>query len=462
MKTRFVNEREANDLCSRAEDHFFDRKASAVKPAKIQKAAVAFANADGGELAIGIADDGDQPDVALRWEGPDVVEYFNEHIQALTAIQPALPYEATILRCQTRRGCVLKIDIEKSQSVHHTSDQIVYERKGAQSLPVKDPQRIAEIGFAKGAHSFEDYSVETALTEDVVDSAAISRFLRDFSSTTDPLSFAVNRSLVDRKSYRPKVCGVLLFSDDPSSVMPRKCGVKICRYQTNEDDPEREHLKDVVSVEGPLYDLIHRTVAGISSIMSQTKIWTASGALESVTYPPETLWEIVTNAIVHRDYSISDDVHIHIYDNRIEVTSPGRLPGYVTVDNILDVRYARNPRILWVLSRYKDPPNKDIGEGLNTAFQKMKEWRLQSPVVRAEGNYVKVTIPHAPLATPAEAMLEFLTTNGTITNRQARDLTGIKSENAIRSELNKLRDAGLIELVPELKGSKAAWRRVPG
>jgi ATP-dependent DNA helicase RecG len=106
--------------------------------------------------------------------------------------------------------------------------------------------------------------------------------------------------------------------------------------------------------------------------MSSIKIWTTDG-LKAVAYPPETVWEVVVNAIIHRDYSVSDDVQVHIFDDRVVVSSPGRLPGYVTVDNILDARFARNPRVVGMLTRYGNPPNKDIGEGLNTAFQKMKE-----------------------------------------------------------------------------------------
>lgn len=104
--------------------------------------------------------------------------------------------------------------------------------------------------------------------------------------------------------------------------------------------------------------------------MSQIQVWGTDGKLKTMEYPKETIWEIITNAIIHRDYSISDDVQIHIYDNRIEVISPGKLPGNVTIDNILDTRYARNSKIVRTLSKYKDAPNKDIGEGLNTAFQK--------------------------------------------------------------------------------------------
>ena len=377
METKVITEAESLAIATKVEDHFFDRKAAAIRGAKLQKIAVAFANADGGEVYVGVADDKDEKDPARRWRGPELIEGFNQHIQALTEIQPTLPHALTFLKVQNRPGYVLRVDVEKSSSVHQTAGGRVYQRKGAKSLPVDDPQRITELGFAKGAHSFEDYSVEAALAEDVVDSAAMRSFLDDYSPATDPLELAINKSLIDRKTFKPRVAGLLLFSDDPPSKVPKKCAVKIARYQTKEDEPERDHLGEVTTVEGPVYDLIHKTVQAITDTMSSIKIWTTDG-LKAVAYPPETIWKIVVNAIIHRDYSISDDVHVQIFDNRITVSSPGKLPGYVTVANILDARFARNPRVVGMLTRYKNPPNKDIGEGLNTAFQKMKEWKLRA------------------------------------------------------------------------------------
>lgn len=459
MDTKTISAADVFQLAIRPEDHFFDRKAAEIKGAKLQKIAVAFANADGGEAYVGIADEKDEPDPTKRWSGAKNIEDYNQHIQALTEVQPALPMDITFLKADEKPHYVLRIQIEKSQSVHKTSDGTVYERKGAQSLPVNDPARITALSFAKGAVSYEDYSLDNAIAEDVVDSPWISEFLADYSPATDPLELALNKNLIDRKTFKPKVAGVLLFSADPSSLMPKKCSVRIVRYETKEEDPERDHLGPIESVEGPLYQLIHKTVDRVTQIMSSINVWTTDGP-KAMAYPPETLWEIVVNALIHRDYSMSDDVQIQIFDNRIEVLSPGRLPAFVNRDNILDVRYARNPRIVGMLSRYKNPPNKDIGEGLNTAFQKMKEWRLRNPEIIDEGNYVRVLIPHAPLATPQDAIMEFLNKQGTITNRQARDITGIKSENAVKSEFYKLKEAGLIEMIPELKGNKAAWRMV--
>jgi ATP-dependent DNA helicase RecG len=362
-----------------------------------------------------------------------------------------------VLTCPTKPGYVLRVAIEKSPVVHKTSDGTVYQRHGAQSLPIDDPQLIVELSFAKGATSFEDQILKEVPTEQVVESRDLTEFLEDYSPQTDALEFCVNQNLIDYKTWEPRVAAVLLFHECPSAVNPRKCAVKITRYETKEDDPERDHLAQQATIEGPLYSLIHESVAKIQEIMQSVSIWTAEG-LKKADYPPESIWEILVNAIIHRDYTISDDIQVLIFDNRIEILSPGKLPGYVTVDNILDARYSRNSKIVRTLNRYKQPPNRDMGEGLDTAFQKMKEWGLKAPEIVEQNGYVRVTLPHTSLAKPSEAILAFLARNPTINNRQTRDLTGIRSENSVKVQFYKLRDEGFLEPVPDLKGPKSAWR----
>ncbi len=277
MQTKTVSAADALLLSTRQEDHFFDRKAAAIKGAKLQKIAVAFANADGGEVFVGIADTKDEADPEKRWKGAANIEDYNQHIQALTEVQPALPMELTFLKVEGKSGYVLRIQIEKSQSVHRAADNTVYERKGAQSLPINDPARITALSFAKGAISFEDYPVDTAVAEDIVDSAEIATFLDDYSPATDPLELAINKNLVDRKTFKPRVAGLLLFAADPPSVVPKKCAVRIIRYETKEDDPDRDHLGPIETVEGPLYQLIYKTVDRVTSIMSGINVWTTDG-----------------------------------------------------------------------------------------------------------------------------------------------------------------------------------------
>jgi len=459
MKEKTLDTNDILELSIRQESHFYDRKAKAIDGRKIQKIATAFANADGGDFIIGIKDDKDEPDPSKRWDGEAVKEDYNKVFQNLMEIKPTIPYTATFLFNPNANTYALQITVEKSEKVHQTSDNTVYVRVSSQSLPIKEPQRIQELSFAKGETSYEDLVYKDAKAEDIFDTFEMKRFLNDYSPKSDPIDFTVNQNLVDRTSYEPKISGLLLFNDNPVALLPRKCGIKITRYDTSEKVPEREHLKEQITIEGSLYEQIHGAAKAVTEFMSNVKIWTPKG-LDTVNYPQETIWEILVNAVIHRDYSISDDVHVLIFNNRIEIISPGKLPGYVTEDNILEARYSRNAKIVRTLNRYKNPPNKDMGEGLNTAFQKMKDWRLKEPIIKVEGNYVKAIISHTPIATPEEAILEFLSHNVNIKNKQAREITGIKSENTMKRVFYKLRDDGQIKpVMSKNKKTIVAWTK---
>jgi ATP-dependent DNA helicase RecG len=457
VKTIVISDTEFAEIANRDESHFFDVKQRAVSGKSIQKIGVAFSNADGGELIIGIKDKKTGGTLDDRWEGIVDFEHLNSHLQALFEVQPALNIAYEFLKRETADGYALRIQVEKGTQVSATADGTVYLRQGAQSLTVKDPERIQQLSFAKGANSFEDTLLPDLPPEQIVEARELTSFLGDYSPKTDPLEFAINQNLLDFKTWQPRTVGALLFHPTPSAVVPRKCAIKITRYETKEEDPERDHLAEQVTVEGPSYHLIHEAVAKVTQIMSAVEVWTTEG-LKKLEYPPEAIWETLVNAVIHRDYSISDDIQIVIFDNRIEILSPGKLPGYVNIENILDARFSRNSKMVRTLNRYKDPPNKDLGEGLNTTFQKMKEFGLKSPIITEEGNYLKVVLPHLPLAAPTVAIMDFMKSHNRITNRQARDITGIKSENLVKVEFYKLRDEGHIERVPKLAGPKSAWR----
>lgn len=455
MKEKSLSEQGYIELATQEESHVFDHKAFAVSGKSAQKITTAFANADGGDFIIGIADEKETSIVADRWQG-EPIEAFNGHLQAIGEIRPTPAIEYTWLSVDGRPGHALMVTVEKSAEVHRTAAKDVYQRKGAQSLKLDDGQ-IQQLSFAKGASSFEDYPVSTTRAEEVFESEQMKSFLASHAPQTEPLEFALNQNLLDRTSLDPRVAGIMLFCDAPPAFMPRKCSVRITRYTTREEDPERDNLESSISLEGPLYPLIKETISKVTEIMSSVNVWTTTG-LRTLEYPAEAIWEIIANAFIHRDYSISDDIQILIFNDRIEVISPGRLPGHVTPQNVLTARFSRNSKIVRTLARYPDPPNKDLGEGLNTAFQKMKDWRLQAPQIRQDETHVIVVIPHVSLASATDAILEFLTSHATITNRQARDITGIKSENAMKNEFYKLRDQKKLEMVPEKKGSAAAWR----
>lgn len=251
------------------------------------------------------------------------------------------------------------------------------------------------------------------------------------------------------------VAALLLFSDEPQICLPKRSSIKIFRYQTS-GEAERDTLVGVpVTVEGCAYSQIYEAVSKTKEIIESIKKF--GKEFETIEYPEETLHEIITNAVLHRDYSITTDIQIRIFDNRVEVESPGKLPGYVTVDNILTAQSARNPKIVRLINKFPEAPNKDVGEGLNTAFEAMAKLRLKEPVIEENDNSVLVIIKHEKLASPEEIVVDYLLKNDSITNRIGRNITGIKSENSMKRIFWKLRDAGMLYMIGA--GSAAAWKK---
>jgi ATP-dependent DNA helicase RecG len=150
---------------------------------------------------------------------------------------------------------------------------------------------------------------------------------------------------------------------------------------------------------------------------------------------------------------------VRIFDNRIEVTSPGVLPAHITINNILDERFARNPKIVRIFNKYKNPPNKDVGEGLNTAFEAMRRVKFKDPVIEQRDNTVVVSLRHEKLGTPEQLIVEYLKVNPEINNSTARSICYIGSENTVKRIFQKMINSGVIKRIPNRPLNKTGYSR---
>ncbi len=440
------------------EGHFHDLKSKDIAPSKLTKTISAFANAAGGELYVGVDERTGPAGAKIRsWRGFSDVEEANGHIQAFEQVSPLGTYvKATFLWCSSEAGLVLQLVILKTREIIAATDDIVYIRRGAQNLPLQTEEQLARLRFDKGIASFEAESVN--IDPRVITNSTITLdFILSVVPSAEPEAWFRKQLLVVEN--KPTVAAVVLFAELPQAVLPKRCGIKILRYKTTESTGSRETLdSDPLTVEGCLYDQIFQAVTETVRVVEDVKVLGSTG-LENIKYPNETLHEIITNAVLHRDYSIAADIQIRVFDNRIEVESPGKLPGHVTTDNILTEQFARNGTIVRLINKFPNPPNKDVGEGLNTAFQAMRALRLKDPVIEERETSVVVQIRHERLASPEEAILSYLRQHDEITNAIARQVTGIASENKVKDVFYRLRDAGKLERIPGRKGSASAWRR---
>ncbi len=448
---------ERDRLLTLEESHFCDLKAAEIAPKKLARSISAFANSSGGDLYIGIAEQEFFGSKSRFWKGFSDQEAANGHLQSLEQLFPlGAEYSYEFLRAPGSNGLVLHIAVQKTSQIARAHDKRIYVRRGAQNLEVKGEAALERLRLDKGVESFEKQTVDVDL-ESVSESEILARFVREVIPASTPGKFLTKQLLI--KAKKPVVGAVLLFSDEPQAALPKRSGVKIYRYKTTAVEGTRETLAAVpISVEGPVYELIKQSVAMTVAMVEGIKKLGPTG-LEQVRYPQLTLHEIVTNSILHRDYSIASDVQIRVFDNRIEIESPGLLPGHVTTENILSEQFARNGQVVRLINKFPDPPNKDVGEGLNTAFKEMQKLRLKPPEIRETENSVLVIIKHDPLASPGEAVMDYLANHDSITNRIARELTGIASENTMKEVFYRLAKAGLIERVKGKKGAAAAWQK---
>lgn len=355
------------------------------------------------------------------------------------------------------QGFVLHVIVEKAREILATTDGAIYKRVSAQKLPIRleSHEEIHRLKLDKGLATFEDMPLPDVACERISESYAVTEFMIEAVPVSEARPWLESQRLI--VDAHPTVAGLLLFGDEPQIDLPKRCAIKILRYKSSDQEGHRDQMDGLpLTMEGNLAAQIRRAVDTIADIVGKSSVQESDG-LHAVSYPRETLHEIVTNAVLHRDYSVATDVQVRVFDNRIEVESPGKLPGHVTIQNILDEQCARNGKIVRLINKFPDPPNKDVGEGLNTAAQKMRDIGLKPPTIVETDHSVVVNIRHERLASYEEQILDYLLQHGEINNSTARRITGEGSENKMKRVFEGMMAAGQIVRDPERRGRATTY-----
>jgi len=139
-------------------------------------------------------------------------------------------------------------------------------------------------------------------------------------------------------------------------------------------------LKPPKTLSGPLPMQITQASAYVLDELAAGLTLAESGFKTVHRYPERVIKEAITNAVIHRDYRLNRDIQIRIFDNRIEIESPGLFPGTITPSNVAKVgSFARNPLIARNLREFPEPPNVDAGEGVRMMFAEMRAANLYPP-----------------------------------------------------------------------------------
>lgn len=340
------------NLLRRKEGQLFDRKSIRIEPKDFARHLIAFANADGGEIAVGIADDGQIEGVNGR------EDRVNDLIQA--SIDFCVPPVRTVARhvsCINRAGkedFVVLVRVEASERVHSRNDGETFLRIGDESRRLTYEQH-RQLLYDKGEQRYEDELV-APVTDEGFDTNLLARFQRQINQSGE-----IERVLSYRFLARPDTngvpsvtrAGILLFHMTPERYFPQNA-IRFIRYQgVAAATGVRINVITDRRYEGPIPKIVQDIFDDLGSVLREfTRLNPETSRFESRPEYPIFAWqEAIVNAVTHRAYSIGgQSIEVRLFDDRLEVESPGRLPGMVRVENMRDVHFLRNPRIARVMN----------------------------------------------------------------------------------------------------------------
>ena len=263
---------------------------------------------------------------------------------------------------------------------------------------------------------------------------------------------------------RPTATGILLFGRNPQQFFPQ-VGAVIVRFRGNslrEAARGAERYSKRVEVAGPLPRLVEAAWQALFDEIHGSSVTNGLTREERYEYPLEAVREAVVNAVCHRDYALTGQrIEIHLFDGHMEITSPGRLPGHITLDNILDEHYSRNPRL--VRGLYYWGYIEELGQGIDIIVDAMRREHHPAPefregarsftvVLRNEIDRIELEFGEDLNPRQIEA-LSYLRENERISNREYRQLCPDVTAETLRLDLRDLIDKGILLQVGSKRGT---------
>lgn len=367
------------EILAENEKQIFDRKSIQIKPSDLSNAICAFANADGGTIAIGISDRKRKVEGVDRYE-----ERLNELLRVpLDYCNPSVSINTELVECINDQGKpdhVLLMHINPSSVLHANHSDNVYLRVGDKCKKLSFYDRLA-LMHAKGVQDYEDESVEGATIADL-DLTVVEAYCKHIGYTKTPDEYIrENKKFVTTKDGKDRVsvAAILLFGKNPQVFFPRAI-IRFLRYDGTEAKvgTDMNVVKDVI-FEGRILDQVEKAIEFLKTQVKERTYLSHDGVfVTKEEYSEFVRTEIVVNAVAHRDYGIrGTDIQIKMFDDRLEVDSPGSFAGMVKKDNIRFTHFSRNPKIATFLKDYDYV--KEYGEGVDRMCKELEAVGLPDP-----------------------------------------------------------------------------------
>lgn len=427
-------------------------------PQALAENLVALANASGGLVVVGVDKNGqlmepvweEEIDAALR--------------EAASLCRP--PVEGEWQRLDADQHALIGVRVSRSPDLHSLYDGRVLIRSGDENRTLSGDE-IRQLANSKTVGDFEEGLVPGAKGDDL-DAAIIQEYLdkREQRGSARPdsagdLLFEIGAT--DREGH-PTVAGVLLFGKRPQAFLPQS-GIVFVKFPGTEPTSEAEEA--VYGRRDELVGSLARMVERAWNIVwEEMSVGAAVNGLEReelTEYPRFAVREALINAVAHRDYRIRGRrIEIRMYSNRMEIISPGSLPGYITLDNLVEEHFSRNPRIVNGLFQWGYI--EELGLGIDRMIEEMVQAGHPPPKFRATSHTFTVTLEKSTrrvAATPSARnmnerqtqALAYVREYGSITNREYQRLCPDVTAETLRLDLKDLVDRDILLKIGSKKGT---------
>lgn len=438
------------EVLAKNEKQIFDRKSIQIKPVDLSDTICAFANADGGTIAIGISDK------HRRIEGVDYhEEQLNEILRTpIDFCNPTVPITTEMVECVNYEGKpdhVLLMHIEASPLLHANQADEAFLRVGDKSKKLEFNDRMT-LMYAKGVRYYEDEPVADATIDDL-DLDFVRSYCKRIEYTKSPEEYVrKNKKFITVKDGKDQVsvAAILLFGKNPQLFFPRAF-IRFIRYDGTEAKVGKDMnvVKDVI-FEGRILEQVEKAVDFIKIQMKEKTYLGHDGIfVTEEEYSEFVRTEIVVNAATHRDYGIKGtDIQIKMFDDRLEVDSPGTFAGIVKKENIRYTHFSRNPKIAAFLKDYGYV--KEYGEGVDRMCKELEAIGLPDPVFNNSTFILKTTVMSADRDQRNAGNARIESENARIGEENARIETSnpwIDAKNAWIEHIRSLHEKGMMTAI---------------
>jgi ATP-dependent DNA helicase RecG len=420
---------------------------------------IAFANSDGGTILVGIDENGTLAKDLVFQDVEDSLRL------ALAQCRPGVRTEWQ--QSEPKGHTVITIRVPRSTDLHTLQDGRVLVRSGTENRPLTGAQ-ISQLAATKSSSDLETLPVAGAKFEDLDPEMIAEYRAKRAERQRRPVDIDDQRLLIGAGALAedgtPTTTGMLLFGADPQYFFPHSDLIVVRFAGTEPRGPgglpgysRREEIN------GPLPRLIESAWQVIWEEMRVAAVVKGLVREEKAEYPPFAVREALVNAVCHRDYHLTGRrIEIRMFDDRMEVISPGGLPGYITVDNIVEEHFSRNPRLVHGLFQWGFI--EELGLGIDRMIEDMVHAGHPPPEFRDTPYSFTVTLKNTRVRRATaewelsmnERQLKALAhieKNGRITNREYRALCPNVSAETLRLDLVDLAGRDILLKIGAKRGT---------